>query len=295
MLYWCANCCHKTQVVAWNKTTFKKKLCASFKLMLCKGSVEGNTWPAPWHHRTHIYVWTSAALWAILSQDSFFFFFSFLIQGHTKAAKVDTHTDNAVQDQNVVSVSLTSWMFGHEEPFSSGPLGRGQVRWLLTSREYFSTLFQLLSIFKNLWPPQKNFLSIPRVCSSETERVIMMAVKGIFCFSQVITHLSEQTTGKGRGRGREGGREGGRSWLERLGRIYLFTQRRHYAVAASRRSHREWVNLRLMACAAATARNHRASHAIVFSVDVMQKAFNVLPQMSRPLRSHQTDHFAVSW
>lgn len=76
----------------------------------------------------------------------------------------------------------------------------------------------------------------------------------IFCILQVIKHLIEWTTG------REGRRErGGRCSLERLGRIYLFTQWRHNAVAASWRSHSEWVNLRLMPCAAAAAGYHRAS------------------------------------
>lgn len=44
-------------------------------------------------------------------EPGFFSFLFFLIQGHTKAAKVDTHPDNAVQDQSVVSVTLASDMW----------------------------------------------------------------------------------------------------------------------------------------------------------------------------------------
>lgn len=125
---------------------------------------------------------------------------------------------------------------------------------------------------------------IPRVCSSETERVTMMAVKEslflqTFFVFRKSSHIwvSRPLEKEEEEDEKEEEKEAAAGWRDSI----EFTKRRRYAVAASWRSHREWVTLRLMACAAATARNHRASHAIGFRVDAMQKAFNVLPQMSR--------------
>lgn len=79
-----------------------------------------------------------------------------------------------------------------------------------------------------------------------------------------------------------------RGWasrLEKLRQIYLFTQWQHCAVAAS------WPSCVTVAAAAG---NHWASHAIVFSIGTMWKAFNVQPQRSHPWISNQMACFDVS-
>lgn len=56
----------------WNKVTSKViNYIKGTKLDILEN--EGNIWPSLWHHSTHIYVWTSALLAAILNPELFKF------------------------------------------------------------------------------------------------------------------------------------------------------------------------------------------------------------------------------